>query len=46
LPSIVLLFGAGVQSCATLLGLSPSELQAVQTEHTKVLPGLPGSAAR
>jgi hypothetical protein len=29
-----------------LLGLSPSELQAVQTEHTKVLPGLPGSAAR
>jgi hypothetical protein len=27
-----------------LLGLNPSELQAVRTEHTRVLPGLNGSA--
>jgi Type I phosphodiesterase / nucleotide pyrophosphatase len=30
----------------SLLGLSPGELQAVQIEHTQVLPGLPGGAGR
>jgi hypothetical protein len=29
----------------SLLGLSPGALQAVQTEHTRVLPGLGGTAA-
>ncbi len=28
-----------------LLGLNPSELQAVQIEHTKVLPGFGGGGA-
>jgi len=33
-------------SILTLLGLDPSQLQAVQIEHTQVLPGVPASARR